>query len=221
MKSLHLLACALAAAVGLQTGAAAAEMSPPKTSLTRDGNCASVYSAEGALLSDCTLTETITDVRADGEELEITYRYDVILSRASGGSSTEYDSDSTYSVTAYNTITWQSTSYGDAEYVKLTKMSGYWTSSDPNVGISSATLTYHCSGPTPSKDGVIQTNSKSVGNNYTVYTGFSNYVARDGGGSTIGASLAVTLKSGGNRWTFYVSNSIANADMGYDSPDEE
>ena len=168
--------------------------------------------SKGVLTSPDGTTKEITGklVKANilsNNLVECTYAYDFIIPRGSG-SITEDDTDSSASVRAYNTVYLSTTSHNGALYVLLTKVSGRWTILDSQVSVSKCSIQYRCDGVSIDGPGTIQTGSRaSVSNNYSVSTGFSDYVGAGMLGCFVGNQMTLTLKRGSsNTWTFTLGN---------------
>lgn len=92
---------------------------------------------------------------------------------------------------------------------KLTSVSGRWTLEDSRVSVTSASLTYGCSGLFPVT--VTQTGSREhVSNPFSISTGFKSYVVGSYCG-VMGAHLTLTYLMGSSRtWTFTLDNTLFN-----------
>ena len=118
--------------------------------------------------------------------------------------------DSTGSVKSYILITYNTTGSAD-EYMLIKRVRGWWTISDPQVSVTSASIKYNCSGLTPHSESVRQTNTiNNIVPDKTYNTNFSQYVLKDYSGQ-INATITTNLKRGSSsKWSFDVGLSIKN-----------
>jgi hypothetical protein len=162
-----------------------------------DGTCCDI---EGKLVS------TNTQCRSSSPIHELTYQFDILASNIQDASLTVSQLDDTVSSRVYLTI-YYSSQNSPTEYL-LTAVSGYWELKDSRVSVESATVTYGCSGffPTATTQHAWDV---PVSNNFTCYTGFTNFVNANGG--VMGAHLTVNYLMGtARRWSFTISNLLFN-----------
>ena len=145
------------------------------------------------------------------DDFSVTYQYDLPAEPRAGGSKTEYGSDGAYASTVYLTISYSTMDSPPLTAYRLNRVSGYWTISDPKASVESARVSYGCSGRDPSASQLrIQTDEKSVSNNFDKATGFQYYV-EDGLGAVLGAHLTVNYLMGtSRRWSFTLDNILFN-----------
>lgn len=149
------------------------------------------------------LNEETFKATGSQSEQKVTYYYPLYVSKGSG-SFTEEGSDGALAATAYLTIYYE-TQNTPTEYL-LTKVSGSWVIHDSSVIYTGATLDYGCVGSFPQHSSE-QTGSRSVGNPFSINTGFSKYTTEYGG--VLGANLYVNLQIGSSRkWTLHLQNNL-------------
>ncbi len=151
------------------------------------------------------LGELVSARVVDQDKIACTYSYDVSLPRGSG-SNTEEGEDSSISITAYNTIEWQTSTIQGYTHCVLTRVSGSWSFIDQQVIVDNCAIEYSCDGI--GEDGAVrQSGSKpSVSNNYSYATGFSEYVQVPSLGLRIGQKQTFSLQRGSSTWTFTLNN---------------
>ena len=173
-----------------------------------------VFAADGEILSDvpATMQGVLTDSVATNSEdgvASLTYEFDVPMVQAAptNGSTTVDSADGGNASRVYLTIGY-SMQNTPTEY-KLTSVSGRWTLEDSRVSVTSASLTYGCSGLFPVT--VTQTGSREhVSNPFSISTGFKSYVVGAYCG-VMGAHLTLTYLMGSSRtWTFTLDNTLFN-----------
>lgn len=113
--------------------------------------------------------------------------------------------DGAYASTVYLTITYFEQNNPN-EYL-LTGVSGHWVVGDSRVVVTSASLNYGCSEvyPDPTTQSKINV---SVRNNFSISTGFTDYVS-ESPGSVVGANLTLDYLMGSSRtWSFTLYNQL-------------
>lgn len=187
-----------------------------------------VFAADGEILSDVPATMQGVLTSDDGIKIfvegklcdsvatnsedgvaSLTYEFDVPMVQAAptNGSTTVDSADGGNASRVYLTIGY-SMQNTPTEY-KLTSVSGRWTLEDSRVSVTSASLTYGCSGLFPVT--VTQTGSREhVSNPFSISTGFKSYVVGAYCG-VMGAHLTLTYLMGSSRtWTFTLDNTLFN-----------
>ena len=145
--------------------------------------------------------------KSSNDSTKVTYKYDVPVSPKAGGSSTVHGNDGAIASTVYLTVDFLSKS-NPTQYL-LTGVSGYWTVNVPNVGVSSAYVSYTCSGRFPANTHQSRLN-RAVNNNFSLQTGFTKYVVENDAATKIGANLKLNYIMGSTRtWSFTLYNDIA------------
>lgn len=138
----------------------------------------------------------------------VTYRFDIPAASNIGGSATVYDHDGGLSSTVYLTLDYK-TRNTPTEYL-LTRVSGYWVISDPKASVESAAVSYGCNGTFPKSVNYQSTFDVPVNNYFSIYTGFTQYVAGDSC-AIVGAYLTVNYLMGtARRWDFTLYNTLIN-----------
>ncbi|MBS6560504.1 MAG: hypothetical protein KH355_09565 [Clostridiales bacterium] len=167
-------------------------MTPPATLVgyLKDENGESI-TVEGHLVSTPQLLS---------DEYSATYEYDLY---STSNSLTSNEKDSKKAVQAYITIKYKTNNSSPTGYL-LTGVSGYWTILKTGTSVTSASLTYGCSGflPTPTT----QNKTIAVSNHFSYTTGFTKYVVPDYG--AMGANLTLKLKQGSTTWSFFMINNL-------------
>ena len=99
---------------------------------------------------------------------------------------------------------------GSGTKVILTGVSGNWKALDSKTYIKSAKLVYGCSSISLISQSATKYPASSP---FSYYTGFTKYVAKDGG-SRVGGRLELTLARGGSTWQFTLENNVVSNNLG-------
>lgn len=140
----------------------------------------------------------------------VTYMFPVEARLIKSKETTQSDTDNTYSVRYYLTLSYK---YDDTKDKHLlTAVSGYWTILDSKVRVTDAMLSYGCNDAFGAGSNQICYNL-SVSNHFSVSTGFKNYVQKNTVGEpfdgAVGAYLVSTLRRGAaSNWTFKITNML-------------
>lgn len=136
--------------------------------------------------------------------------------RSSGGTTTLTDSDTAGCVSAYCTISWNSYTSNNREYLYLTSISGGYTAEGSGsyiasgVSVSEQTVTFGQSGFSADGNTVTQNTTKNIGTtarsfSYSIPSDWEP-IAEDGKYAIMGANYVITLKRGTSTWTCDILN---------------
>lgn len=133
----------------------------------------------------------------------------VTVQPMASGSINDSKYDSTYSVKAYSTVYYSTSTINGASCIKFVKVVGGWNQLDSQVSLSGRTTWFGCSGPS-SKTGIAidQNTTKTTSANSFTYTAPTSWIyVIKSGITSCSATLKVTIHRGGSSWTLQLTNS--------------
>lgn len=131
---------------------------------------------------------------AENNEYSATYMVAVPRARRE---TTSIESDPSLASTVYLTVRYN---VSGNQYL-LTGVAGYWEIEDVNVSVTSSKVDYSCH----ANEHVF---GRTVRNNFSFSTNFSQYTPDNGGYSTVGATLHLKYRMDSDTWNFDLSNNV-------------